>query len=60
VTDASVAQYGTPTPTPALGTGPPTPHPLPHTGYAVGTPLAAGLVLIVLGLALRARRHGAT
>lgn len=51
--DASVAQYGTPTPTATVGQSPPYPHPLPQTGYAVGFMLVVGIVLIAAGLAVR-------
>lgn len=53
--DASTAQYATPTPTCLGCLHPSPPKGLPHTGFAVGTPLLAGLVLIVAGLAVRGR-----
>jgi hypothetical protein len=51
--DASVAQYGTPTPTTTIGQGPPMPHALPETGYAIGFLLVVGVVLVMAGLAVR-------
>jgi hypothetical protein len=55
VSDASVSQYGTPTPTPTCVTcAPPPNNPgLPNTGMDVAPIAAGGVLLIVLGVALR-------
>ena len=54
--DASTAQYATPTPSCFTCLHQPPPQSgLPSTGYALGAPLLAGLVLIAAGLALRGR-----
>lgn len=49
MSDASIAQYGTPTPTPTcVSCGPPPD--LPHTGHDVALQMGAGGVLLALGV----------